>query len=59
MPLFPIRALSRRISSGEKLLSNLQFSLQSLKDDNALSFNLALKKYLIDKCKVLLCNQGG
>ena len=39
-----MRALIKFISSAERLFSNVQLSLKSLKDDNAISFNLVLKR---------------
>ena len=60
--LFLMRALSKFISSAERLFSNLQLSLKCLKNDNAISFNLVLKlsfsSVIIDKCKVLLYNSS-
>ena len=58
-----MRALSEFISSAEILFSNLQLSLKSLKNDNAISFNLVLKRsfssFVIDKSKVLLYNSSN
>ena len=58
MFLFLMRALSEFISSAEILISNLQWSLKSLKNDNAITFNLVLKQsfcsVVIDKSNVPL-----
>ena len=53
-----MRASSKFISSGKRLFSSLQLSLKSLKDYNAISFNMVLTLPLssdaMDKSKVLL-----
>ena len=53
-----MRALSKFICSAERLFSNWQLTLKSLKHNNAISFNLVLKRsfslVVIDKSKVLL-----
>ena len=58
-----MRALSKFISSQERLFSNLQSSLKTLKDDSAKSFNLVLKRsfssVVIDTSKVLLYNSSN
>ena len=63
MSLFLMRALSEFIYYTERLFLNLKLSLKSLKDDNAISFNLVLKRsfssVVIDKSKVLLYNNSN
>ena len=48
-----MRALSEFISSAEGLFSNLQLSLKHLKDGNATSFSLVLKRFF--SSGVILC----
>ena len=58
-----MRALSEFISSTERLFSNLKLSLKSLKDDNAISFNLVLQQFsssvVIDKSMVPLYDSSN
>ena len=58
-----MRALSEFVSSAERLFSNLELSLKSLKDDNTMSFNLVLKQSFSSvvrfKSKVLLYNSSN
>ena len=47
---FLMRALSEFISSAERLFLSLHLPLKSLKDGNAISFNLVLKRISFFRC---------